>query len=87
MHHKANFNLFLLETLQSALLQAMREYPLFLSSVKDRNISTLYGQSEDDQATAGGKRDGVTAFGRPCPALPFVLSMPGEQGDIFGILF
>lgn len=34
----------------------------FLSSVKDRNICTLYGQSEHGQATAGGKRGGVTAF-------------------------
>lgn len=59
----------------------------FLSSVKDRNICALYGQSEQDQATAGGKRGGVIAFGRPCPLLPFVLSMPGEQGDISGILF
>lgn len=25
--------------------------------------------------------------GRRCPLLPFVLSMPAEKGDIFGILF
>lgn len=26
-------------------------------------------------------------IGRRCPLLPFVLSLPGEQVDIFGILF
>lgn len=35
----------------------------------------------------GEKEAASLHFGRPCPLLPFVLSMPGEQGDIFGILF
>lgn len=80
VHHKVNFNLFLPETLQPALLQAIRECPLFLSSVKDRNIPILYGQSEDDQATAGGKGTEWLHLGDHVLLCPLCFPCLGNRG-------